>query len=199
MTNDIKKLAQALPKMPSTATTMASLVEAVERLSNMVSMLMLEKQLSDLTSKVESITGVKTQTVKNDNNSKDLSNLLDNLEEVTTTRRLKDGKREFLLHRLTENFEYQDAKKINEYITKQPTDWSVEIGVASLEQDRSEETLKGANPVVSCFVHEDCVVGISGAQENTGTWGDMGQSPHKNKFLVKVRPGKYEMYQEISQ
>jgi len=71
--------------------------------------------------------------------------------------------------------------------------------VAELDQDRSEATVKGANPVVSCFVPSASITEIKHMQSNTGTWGNLGQNPHKNMATIVVKPGKYEIYRELKQ
>jgi len=180
---------------------MKALLEKVERLSGMMQLLLLEKQLADLTGKVESLTGAKLEgKTPEAAQAPDLSTILDNLEEFTTVRKTAKGdKREFLLHRLTADFEYEGAADGMNYTTKASTSWTAEVGVADLKQDRSEAALKGANPVVSCFIPEDQISGVTGGQSNTGTWGSMGQNPHKNSYAITVKPGKYAIYQELKQ
>lgn len=201
MPSDIKKLAQSIPKAPADASVMKRLLEAVERLSGMVQLLMLEKQLTDLTSKVESLTGAKLDNATPKTSQvPELSKLLDNLEEFTTVRKTAKGdKREFLLHRLSADFEYENAADGMHYTTKDVTNWTGEIGVADLKQDRSEATMKGANPVVSCWIQEDAIKDIPAGQSNTGKWGNMGQNPNKNHYVIIVKPGTYEIYQELKQ
>jgi hypothetical protein len=193
MAKDIKELAGSLRRgsVGGDATTKA-LLQAVEALSGLVKLMLLDKQLGALTSQVEGLTGTSIAP-KEDEPS--LSEATENLEEVATSRIVNGGK-QFLLHRLTDNFEYQKSQNGNEYTTDKDTDWTVEFGVADLKQDRSEATLKGANPVISAWVPKGSVKGIQGAQDATGNFGDMGENPHKNRFVVIVKPGKYEIYQE---
>lgn len=180
---------------------MKRLLEAVERLSGMVQLLLLERQLNDLTGKVESLTGAKLDNATpKTSQAPELSKLLDNLEEFTTVRKTAKGdKREFLLHRLSADFEYENAADGMTYTTKDDTNWTGEVGVADLKQDRSEATMKGANPVISCWVPEAAIKDIPAGQSNSGTWGNLGQNPNKNHYVIIVRPGKYEIYQELKQ
>lgn len=196
MTKDIKELAGSLRQgsVGGDATARA-LLQAVEALSGLVKLLLLDKQLGTLTSQVEGLTGTKVGERKLFNEADLSADAIENLEEVTTTR-TKDGKTEFLLHRLTDAFEYQKSQDGNEYTTTKDTEWTVEFGVADLKQDRSEATLKGANPVISAWVHKSAIKGIKGAQDATGNFGEMGENPHKNRFVVVVKPGKFEIYQE---
>lgn len=201
MPNDIKKLAQSLPKTEADAPTMKRLLEAVERLSGMVQLLLLERQLNDLTAKVETLTGAKLDgSAPKTSQVPELPELLDNLEEFTTVRKTAKGdKREFLLHRLSADFEYENAANGMTYTTKDDTNWTAEVGVADLKQDRSEATMKGANPVVSCWVPEGAIKDIPSGQSNTGTWGSLGQNPNKNHYVIIVKPGSYEIRQELKQ
>jgi hypothetical protein len=199
MPSDIKKLAESLRKPgASPDATMKALLQAVEALSGLVKLLLLDKQLGDLAGKVESLTGTGLGEHKPFNEADLSTEVVDNLEEVATSR-TKDGKTEFLLHRLTGDFEYQKSQDGNEYKTGTDTDWSAEFGVTDLKQDRSEATLKGANPAVSCWIPKDAIKGIRGAQDNTGQWGELGENPHKNHYCIVVKPGKYEIYQELRQ
>lgn len=203
MPTDIAKLAEAVKAKASKPglrgdPALQAALRAIEALSSLVQLLMVEDQLTDINTKIENITGVKLDEPEGPK----LSDAIAALAEAGTTRMKQfDGgaRREFLLHRLTENFEYENAKKVNEYKTKAETQWSVEVGVAQLAQDRSEAALKGANPVISCWIPEAGIVSVSGAQANTGTWGDLGENPHKNSFSILVKPGKYEIYQELKQ
>lgn len=196
MPQDIKKLAESFKKPSEQKDALAAALRAVQALSELVQLLLVDKQLSDITGKIEGLTGVKIADPEQEGPK--LSDALFALQEIGTSR-MKDSKRQFLLHRLTENFEYENAKKSNEYETKTDTQWSVEVGVPQLQQDRSEAALKGANPVISCWVPEASIVDIAGAQANTGTWDELGQNPHKNSFVITAKPGKYEIYQELKQ
>lgn len=197
MSADIKKLAESLPKKQTESKdALGAALRAVSALSDLVQLLLVEKQLSDVTAKIEDLTGAKIALPKEDGPS--FADALAALEEAGTSR-MKDGKREFLLHRLTEDFEYQNAQNANEYKTAADTEWLIEVGVAQLAQDRSEATLKGANPVISCWIPEDSIADIRNAQANTGSWGAMGENPHKNHYIVIVESGKYEIYSELKQ
>lgn len=118
------------------------------------------------------------------------------LESIVPTT-YKEGRRTYLLHHLIGNSESY-GKEAAEFETKAPTVWRAELGVSELEQERSEAELKGANPVVSCFIPEEAIVSVVG-QFNSGTWGELGANPHKNKFEITVKPGIYKLHQELHQ
>lgn len=124
---------------------------------------------------------------------------LDELETIATTKKDKDGKRTFLLHRLTADFEYQKAiRESREYETSEPTTWLAQFNSADQAQDISAPG-GGANPVVSCWVPEADVLRIPNGLPNTGTWGELGKNPHSHEYKVIVKPGKYELYQELKE
>jgi hypothetical protein len=135
---DIKKLSETLKKPQDP--TLKALIQTVDTLSNVVKLLMLEKKMDGLNTQVAEITGLN----KEDEDAPPLSEILDNLEDFCTNRKTKDGKREFLLHRLSADFEFEKAQEGNKYTTSKETSWSAEEGVADLKQDRSEATLKGS-------------------------------------------------------
>lgn len=143
---------------------------------------------------------------------------LDGLEKVATIRHdPKTHKREYLLHRPTEGFEYEksattvnniptsEAPKLNlesqndgrtiedprttHFTTEKNTDWVLDLVTA-------EKMRVGASPIVAVWVPEDNVAGIVG-QENDGTWGELGKNPHAREMKITVKPGKYEIYSEL--
>jgi hypothetical protein len=177
------------------------ILERIKALEGMLRLLTLEKKLEDLEKRINSLTSPERQS---EQFSKDLkvklgqaegpalSEALDNLEEMTTVKRDKNGKRTFLLHRTTPDFEYEKAAEDNTYETGKDTQWIAEIEAAETQQ-------KDKNPVVSCWIPESSIAGILGAQDNTGTWGELGANPNATKYGIVVKPGKYEIYRELRQ
>lgn len=104
----------------------------------------------------------------------------------------EDGKLMFVLHRPTENFEYSEHADEHHFETDEVTEWFAEARSGEINQE-------GQNPVVSCWISEDNVIGSEKPHENTGTWGEMGKSPFASVYRVKVKPGKYKIYQELKQ
>jgi len=120
-----------------------------------------------------------------------LKESLDNLEQFATSRKdQKTNKREFLLHRATKDFEYEGAADGNAYTTKEDSEWAAEYIPAENKQD-------GSNPVISVWVPEDFVKAMPYAPGNTGTWGDLGKNPNAGKYKITVKPGTYEIHQEL--
>jgi hypothetical protein len=168
-----------------------ALIQALKSIKELVELLSLLTTHDELTKIAGEIKGIGQP-------KQDLKVALENLEQIVTNRiNPKTQQKQYLLHRLVDNFERKDAPNIHE--TTQNTDWVAEGGVAELQQDRSEATLKGANPVVSCWIPEASISDIVNGQNNTGTWGDLGQNPNKNHFRIVVKPGKYEIYGELAQ
>lgn len=117
---------------------------------------------------------------------------LDELEKMSTMRKGIDGKREYLLHRATEDFEYEAAAGGNDYATTDDTEWAPEYMSGQNEQEDQ-------NPVVSCWIPEDQIREVPNAVGNTGTWGELGKNPHAAKYKIVVKPGTYTMHQELRQ
>lgn len=193
---DIKKLVDSVKQSnQKDESALLAALQAILALSNLLKLLNIDNQLNDITSKINQLTG----TPQPADNGPSLKDVLPLLEDVCETK-VRDSKTFFLLHRFTENFEYQNSKtEDGHYNTQKDTSWSVEQGVPELEQDRSEATLKGANPMVSCWIPQDAISSVKGGQANTGTWGELGENPHKNHFQIYVKPGKYEIYSELKQ
>lgn len=116
---------------------------------------------------------------------------LKELGEIATTKTENDVEF-YLLHRPTENFEYGENAEINEYETEDTTEWYAEYMSGEINQE-------GQNPVVSCWVPEDKILGSRKPHGNTGAWGDLGKNPFADTFKVEVKPGKYKIYQELRQ
>lgn len=170
------------------------ILERIKALEGMLRLLSLEKKLEDLEKRVNSI-GYGEKIEKDqpkEEKSGNLKEALNNLEEFTTVKKDKEGKRTFLLHRPTPDFEYGKSAEDNIYETSEKTDWIAEIEAAEDQQQKK-------NPVVSIWVPEDKIADISGADANTGTWGNLGTNPHATKYKIWVSPGKYEIYQELRQ
>jgi hypothetical protein len=177
------------------------ILERIKALEEMLRLLMLEKKLEDLEKRVSSLTAPERQSEKFAQDLKvklgqaegpALSEALDNLEEFTTVKRDKNGKRTYLLHRTTPDFEYEKAAEDNTYETGKETQWIAEIEAAETQQ-------KDKNPVVSCWIPESSISGVLGAQDNTGTWGELGANPNATKYSIVVKAGKYEIYRELRQ
>lgn len=178
------------------------ILERIKALEEMLKLALLEKKLDDLTKRVTSITSggpLKADQFLANHTSKlkarktdHVKEALDNLEEFTTVKKDKNGKRTFLLHRPTPNFEYGKFADDHNYETTKDTDWIGEIEAAESQQ-------KDKNPVVSIWVHEDSVLNITGAEANSGTWGELGTNPHATKYKIWIKPGKYEIYRELRQ
>jgi hypothetical protein len=194
MPNDIKKLLAAAKANPSDGRTMAALLDAVEALSSFVKLMVLDQQLSELSTQV----GAATETdLPADDHSK--AEALNNLEEFVSMRTDEAGKREFLLHRLTVDSEYADSiEGLNAFETHGDTEWITNLPVAEHQQDVSEIE-QGVAPVVSCWIHEDKIKEIPNSPSNTGIWGNLGKNPQGSKYTIIVKPGTYEIHQELRQ
>lgn len=121
----------------------------------------------------------------------DLKTALDELEKNTTVR--KDGqKREFLLHRALADHEYAASVEGNEFDSQAQTTWRARVEMAEHEADQD------SNPMVSCWIPESSIVDVP-ASGNSEDAQIATQRPQQFKFVVVVRPGKYQVYQEIKQ
>lgn len=117
------------------------------------------------------------------------SEALDNLEDIATTRKNDSGKREFLLHRGTKDYEYEKGKDGDEFEAEE-SEWVPEVMSGEVNQ-------KNKNPVVSCWIPEGDIKEIPNPYPANATWGELGANPHRFKYKVIVKPGKYEIYQEL--
>jgi hypothetical protein len=131
----------------------------------------------------------------------------------------KTKKRVFLLHRATQDFEYDNcassdkavqrhaevedttlpdstsiAKKNNEvlvrFITKAESEWVTDFITA--DKQRS-----GKNPIVSIWVPEENITSVNGSHSNNGTWGEMGKNPQEDLVHIVVKAGDYAIYSEL--
>lgn len=122
--------------------------------------------------------------------SPDRAEVIKRLTDIAGNRIEKDGSTSFLLHRPTAQFEYENAADGMFYTTKDNLSWFAEYMSGQNGQ-------AGANPVVSCWIPGNNIIAGVNAQGNTGLWGDLGKNPHADQFEVTVKPGKYEIYQEL--
>lgn len=124
----------------------------------------------------------------------------DELAKLVTTK--QDGAvRMYLLHRLTEDFEYENSIDGNTFKTDKMTDWMLNSDFADMNQDISGamNPHKGVNPLVSCWIPEPNIDSIPGLSANTGVWGELGSDQKSNRYIVKVKPGKFVVYSELKQ
>jgi hypothetical protein len=169
-----------------------ALLQALKSIKELVELLNLITTNQELTKITKDIEGL------NSNKPQNLETAIQNLEQIVTVKTDKNGQQLLLLHRLMSNFERSKDSPAT-HTTDKPTEWVAEVGVAQLRQERSEADLKGANPVLSCWIPRSSIQNIINGQDNTGTWGDLGQNPNKNHFKVIVKPGKFEIYEELAQ
>lgn len=115
---------------------------------------------------------------------------LDHLDDIATTRK-NNNTTEYLLHRGTLDYEYENnIEEPNHYIIN-------DLLPFYAYSDGGEELRQGNNPVVSIWVPKDKIQ-ILTPREKTGTWKELGENPHQNKYKVNVLPGKYEIYKELN-
>jgi hypothetical protein len=175
--------------------TIKQLSEKIDKLQKVIMALFLDTELSNIQSIMSQLKGEQTapETIKAPAEAKsDVSHsqALDNLAQIATTKNDTLGKRLFLLYRPTEDHEY--AKYIHEgsYDPETETEWTAAVMT-------SEKERQGKNPVVACWIPEAFVKNIPNPHINTGTWGDLGKNPFAAQYKVVVKPGKYDLYQEL--
>jgi hypothetical protein len=179
---------------------LSAIKESVEELKIAVSLMAIQSQIAQLSDIIEKLTETTikpTESKINSNTTSPSSNLTENLKNLKdfATVRLDHTTKttQILLHRPTEDFEYQNsARKENIYETTKETTWLAEFPNATNNQ-------KANNPVVSVWVPEKDIVKITGAKDNTGIWGDLGKNPHSQEYKIHIKPGKYELYMELRQ
>jgi len=148
------------------------------------------------------------------------------LEKIAVNRpNPKTKEVEYLLHRATESMEYANSARplinqpdqptkvhtVNTPALKakmapnsepsaheaRPTDFETKNDTAwVLDFVTAEKMRNGASPVIACWIPKASIMDISG-DKNDGTWSEMGANPHAREFRVIVKPGKYEIYQEL--
>ena len=175
MLNDINKLAESLG--------LGDLEKLGQKLKNIKKLLILSLLADE---------SLDLQTISGESPSEDET--LAELKNIATTK-TEDSTTFYLLHRPTEDFEYNsstEGSETNQYETDSNTVWFAEyIG--------SQNNQVGKNPVVSCWIPESAISTDRNSLDNTGTWGDLGENPYADIFQVSVKPGKYTIYQEYRQ
>lgn len=194
------KMQEVLSRLKGTLSTqgvdLSVLTAAVKELKEVLVDYMLHTQLSQLKEIVYSLgpnnrqtTGKETGNLPSDSEITH-EQALDNLEEISTHKQDKTGKRWFLLHRATQDYEYEKSKlEGNEFRTEVDTEWTADYM-------KSEDKKEGANPTVSCWISESDIKNIPNPHINVGTWGDLGKNPFASKYKVVVKPGTYNIHQE---
>lgn len=182
--SSIPKLLESLKKMrESKDISPAVLLQELKEIKAMLVAHLLNNELKELSNIVKE---------KIPENKPELSpkDAIKSLEEIVTIR--KNGEiKEFLLHRATEDFEYdKSGKEVGQFKTDKDTLWFAEY-------TSTENKQQGANPVVSCWIPESQIAGVPNPHDNTGTWGNLGENPFSDRYIIIVKPGKYEIYQQL--
>jgi hypothetical protein len=193
-----KTIKDLLPdKGPISNDTLSMILNRLNDLRKLVATILLQDQLEDVTKIVHDIKKepgsnrlFTEQECRENAPEMPLSEALDNLETMSTVKKDDDGKRLFLLHRPTEDYEYEKYIAESAYEPSEDTEWVPEY-------ETSEEKRSAENPVVACWVPESSIKEIPHPHANTGTWGELGKNPHANRYTVIVKPGKYDLYQEL--
>jgi hypothetical protein len=179
---------QDLTKSPS----MAALEEQLVKLKKILIVLLLQseiKQVDEIVKFFGNSSQEPDSSAKTENNTTSKAVVGKELEKQTANK-TEGGKEYLLLHRPTDNFEYEQCASGNEFSTSKETVWLTGSVNAELRQNYS-------NPVVSCWIPKDSVKEVENAMANTGIWGELGENPHKDRYRVIVKPGKYSIYSEL--
>ena len=169
----------------------SDLLEIKRILENIV----LTQEISNLVDKVK---GLETSTKQEKMSvpSQPLDQAIEELKSIAGVRWEIGGTAEFLLHRLTEDGEYNKSVGVDRsFTTTKNTSWVPIFETADREMDQTG----GTNPLVSCWVPGALIHSIPVGAPNTGTWGTMGKNPHSSQYEIIVKPGKYELYQELKE
>lgn len=114
-----------------------------------------------------------------------------NLDSVAESDTNDAGEVCYLLHRKTTPGEYTKSKIDGGfYQTEDITEWEVTNKVIDASDNDN-------NPTVSCWIPRSSVESIHDLLPNDSGWDEAGTNPHADKCKVFVKPGKYEIYQEI--
>lgn len=184
MINNIKNLLQNLQKNTNTVSPEVILSE-LAKLKTLIIASIIQNELKDIEGVYRQFAAVPEEKTE------DSAKYLEYLSNNTTTSKDNTGNTLFLLHRPTQDMEYQQSVKDNTFTTKTDTDWC-------LDYMMGESSQIGENPVVSCWVDGKNIKPKS-FQENTGTWGDLGANPHIKTATVCVSAGEHTIYQELRQ
>lgn len=159
------------------------------KLQSLLIQVLMYQQVSAVLSQVGELVDKPTAEKKNEPKKEtDAKSGLELLADLSATRTV-EGKREFLLHRATEDHEYANNARGNEFTTgPDDTSWYPEYMTEQKAKD-------GSNPVVSCWVPEEQIK-IPEPYLNTGMWGELGKNPNAARFEVLVRHGVYQIAQE---
>ena len=195
----LEKLSALLEKMTTSdipKDALAEIQESLNTLKTLVVCMLLNEQKEVIEETVEDKGADKCENECNGadgetSSDHDISHpeALNNLEDIATSRKDEDGKRDFLLHRGLKDYEYEKGKEGDQF-TAEESEWVPEVMSGEADQ-------KNDNPVITCWIPEDSIKEIPNPYPNNSTWGELGSNPHRYKYKVIIKPGKYEIYQEL--
>jgi hypothetical protein len=177
-------------------TDIQKILKELQALKALLVNLSLMNQLDSIKDKVEEISNTsKTQEKPKDLPKSDLKELkeeaFEDLKHMATNE-IRDGERHYILYRATEDFEYERFKVGHYYEPKEDTIWTPEYMT-------SQETQKKPNPAMGCWIPESSIIDIPEPFGNTSNWKESGgKNPNAFRYKLTVKPGKYEIYQELT-
>lgn len=203
MSEKIKQILSLLSKTKESAksASLDDLLSEIQELKALVLASMIQHQLSQVSEIIKDIKKPEVSVAKPETQpSLPAKEACEELAKLVTTK--QDGAvRMYLLHRLTEDFEYENSIDGNTFETKDKTDWVLNADFADMNQDISGamKPHKGVNPLVACWIPEGSIESVPGLSANTGVWGELGSDQKSNRYVVKVKPGKFVVYSELKQ
>lgn len=172
------------------------ILKELQSLKALLVNLSLMNQLDSIKDKVEEISNTTKSPIKpGQSDEKDLKKLKENAFEDLkhmAANEIRDGERHYILYRATEDFEYERYKDGHYFEPKEDTIWAPEYMT-------SQETQKKPNPAMGCWIPESAIIDIPEPFGNTSNWKEAGgKNPNAFRYKLTVKPGKYEIYQELT-
>ncbi len=189
MTEELEKMAELLPKTDISVMALLDIKESLSTMKMLMLQLVMKDNKSEQKSEQKSDQEIEVPELPEAEHDVSLKDALEYLKDVAINRVSDGNETEYLLHLPTQDFEYEKCKD-EAHFNAEEREWVPEVMISELNRDNK-------NPVVSCWVPESSIKEIPTPLAPNGTWGDLGKNPHRFRYKIIVKPGKYEIYQEL--
>jgi hypothetical protein len=181
-----KKIQAGLSSGKLASNDLALIYEKLESIKLMLSNMQLKSELEKASGKPSGETSGETSGKA----ALSLDEKIDRLRGVTTNITI-DNIEKFLLHRPTQDFEYEGSSIGNEFKTSGDTEWFADVAEASSH-------IIATNPVVSVWVPKSNIKDVPHAtSKEDSNWGELGTNPSQSRYKAIVGEGTYTVYQEL--
>lgn len=178
-------------------------LQAIQNLRSSLSMAIIEQKidmvlahLMSQENKEDKKDGPGNLIIENDLSSDitDTETIETNLRDLTSVKKTPDGIDTFLLYAPVSSTNYKDSTKEDNEIYFEQSDSEM---IWYVDSNGMDDIKVGDHPVISVWVPKENIIALVDFEPSTSNLGEDAENEHKKNIKVKVKAGKYKIYQEL--